>query len=1405
MPDRLEQLMRGLKSAGNVHNVPRDLVEILADDLSCLEPLEPGLGADCLAYVLDGEPQRVLSSVAARPEAHKALQLDVIFGRDATHRRTPFYERIEEVAPAVCLRLAKLLAAVPAHYQPLPLLGLSQQALWPEVLLNDVLRVVPAIGPPGAKKEIGGPSFDYLEKLLAEDGLPAPAIIASSFLSDMKQGLYSSHHIEGLAFLPGFSAAVERHANVIRPVFLSRSHEQRLHALAMLKQVEPETLHCFAHELVGLCTDSSNKVRTAASAVAVRLGTDAFPIARDIALKGKPEERGMALRFIWALGGRLGYTEALDFVRQRADVEKTQSVLDTIAELQARAAVAETGRVEEIACDEPRVDLEAKLAPEAKAVLEERFDLINRQIEKDTARYNNPPGSSHPPTITSAELDAIWIYIQGESPRCPKLSQCVFPPYMVNEHVLGMVHDLMAKPGFAPIHAVRLLEALRGPFSPRDPDHERLPRLMNACVEELYRHTGHPTLLDLQIMLDSLGLDSRAIALDYMENCWGWGTSLASHWENAAVWPYFAGNLSILEEWLQPGAAINQDYRFDRTKLFRALSTFPEPPAQLVPRLLDLALGSGKKDRLMAQMALARLPHKEKHIIAALTSRKLETRVEAATWLAELKSMDAVPALEATLKKEKNDLALGAIMNALERLGVPVDSFLNLKGLPEEAEKGLARGVPAGLTWFPFDILPVVRWAESGEPVAPQILKWLIVKAFKLKKPEPDPILRRHTALFDPRDREKLGQMVLEAWLRQDVLPISREEAEKRALGQAQQIYQTYQQHAQYLQNSPLLGKSVDELYQSFLPAALAQPAGSAMASKGMLAVAGACSGGRAAPVVARYLKQWYGTRPAQGKTLIAMLAWIEHPAATQLMLAIGNRFRTKSFQDEAMRQVELLAARKGWSVSELADRTIPSAGFDETGEMELPYGGRTFVARLGNDLKIDLLNPEGKRISALPEPRKDEDAGQAGEAKKALSFARKELSGVVRLQTERLYEAMCTQRTWRFEDWSLYSWNYALLLAEGPTPRALVPAPLYHGMKRGEVVRFEKITRVQPEIQDCLISVLSDKVLHIPELTGEDTFVFAASGFNVVATANLRDCGVHEMSSALKRRFNFETVHPIGDKRMELQLVREQTERLVREAQVNAQWKEEVVELLVTTFNDLRRGITDEGIVVEKPTAVMSTAEAVAVGFAASLDACYFGSGAVDGGHIARQLIGTVLKDNPDDGKKLRHYFDAAIFWNALRFLLEREPVPPPLVGAVHGILFTAGALEATEIINRARGELQGRSQPHQAVAYLRGLLRTAREVCWQLPDLLSLLNDQMAAWSEEQFLHALPELRLAFSEMTPRETDRIAATVAGMHGATSLGPLVTYELTVEELNGWSRWSHDSALETIAGTAHHI
>ncbi len=229
-------------------------------------------------------------------------------------------------------------------------------------------------------------------------------------------------------------------------------------------------------------------------------------------------------------------------------------------------------------------------------------------------------------------------------------------------------------------------------------------------------------------------------------------------------------------------------------------------------------------------------------------------------------------------------------------------------------------------------------------------------------------------------------------------------------------------------------------------------------------------------------------------------------------------------------------------------------------------------------------------------------------------------------------------------EDQIKYSWNYALLLAEGPTPRALVPAPLYVGMREGILTRFEEITRCPQEIQDTMVSILSDKVLMVPELDGNDRVVLAKPGFNVIATANIRDRGVNEMSSALKRRFNFETVQPIRDLSLEVKLVMEQTERLLAEANAPIKVERDVVELLVTTFHELREGTTAEGKQLERPSTTLSTAEAVSVGLAGGLDAYYYGDKELTSNAIVRHLAGAAIKDNADDLKRLRHYFDTIV-----------------------------------------------------------------------------------------------------------------------------------------------------------------
>lgn len=228
-------------------------------------------------------------------------------------------------------------------------------------------------------------------------------------------------------------------------------------------------------------------------------------------------------------------------------------------------------------------------------------------------------------------------------------------------------------------------------------------------------------------------------------------------------------------------------------------------------------------------------------------------------------------------------------------------------------------------------------------------------------------------------------------------------------------------------------------------------------------------------------------------------------------------------------------------------------------------------------------------------------------------------------------------------EDMIKYSWNYALLLAKGPVREALVPSPLYVGMEQGILTRFEEITRTPAEIQDSLISVLSDKVLNVPEL-GEEGLLFAKAGFNVIGTANTRDKGVNEMSSALKRRFNFETVMPVRDVALEKQIIINEVEALAEENQIDMPVDEDVAELLASTYHELREGVSSMGHRIDRPSAVMSTAEAVSVYYQTMMTAYYYGDSRMDMGCLVQNLVGAVQKENGEDMEKLRSYFQTVV-----------------------------------------------------------------------------------------------------------------------------------------------------------------
>jgi MoxR-like ATPase len=223
------------------------------------------------------------------------------------------------------------------------------------------------------------------------------------------------------------------------------------------------------------------------------------------------------------------------------------------------------------------------------------------------------------------------------------------------------------------------------------------------------------------------------------------------------------------------------------------------------------------------------------------------------------------------------------------------------------------------------------------------------------------------------------------------------------------------------------------------------------------------------------------------------------------------------------------------------------------------------------------------------------------------------------------------------------YGWNYARLLADGPSAEALVPSPIHRGMSTGSIVRIEELTRMPPEVQDALVTVLSEKVLPIPELDSE---LSAVRGFNVIATANDRDRGVNDISSALRRRFNTVVLPLPATIEDEVAIVSQRVEELGRAlALPEIPEASDEIRRVVTVFRELRSGVTaDERTSLKVPSGTLSTAEAISVITNGAALAAHFGDGRLGPADLAAGIVGSVVSDPINDAVAWREYLEGVV-----------------------------------------------------------------------------------------------------------------------------------------------------------------
>lgn len=256
-----------------------------------------------------------------------------------------------------------------------------------------------------------------------------------------------------------------------------------------------------------------------------------------------------------------------------------------------------------------------------------------------------------------------------------------------------------------------------------------------------------------------------------------------------------------------------------------------------------------------------------------------------------------------------------------------------------------------------------------------------------------------------------------------------------------------------------------------------------------------------------------------------------------------------------------------------------------------------------------------------------------------AKSWVSEHLAAAISGSSQRMIQ--CTAGT--DENQIRYGWNYALLLAKGPSQEALVKTPLTRAMEEGTILRLEELTRMGSDVQDTLITVLSEKTLPIPEL---DTAIDARRGFNVIATANNRDKGVNDLSSALKRRFNVVVLPSPATLEEETGIVLKRVMEIGTNLSLPPiQPADKELVRIVTVFRELREGKTLNGKTKLKTSSgSLSTAEAISVGVSAWASAAHFGDGTVDADAVASNIVGAVIKDPVQDTVALEEYLESVV-----------------------------------------------------------------------------------------------------------------------------------------------------------------
>lgn len=1019
----------------------------LGASLAPLDRVQAGLADRARRYVLDGTDPQLLLELPKHAQAGDWLgspgapwihvssaAMGKVARRSLLDRRRYYAGALSgELAPEVLERLARLLLACPGQAQRLrPESSLPD---WLYLLLMDgFLREDRALPLPGFdEKDEGGHLPKTIATLSTLVGLAGGGVAETLQLIFERKGIaeYNRELFAGLLKVEGLEAFLQAQPEALAalPAQLSAAGRHTL-AVTLARAARAPR---YAGLLARLAVDSSKPTREVAGQGLQLLdaGTRLGVLRAIFEGEHPPAERALAAEWLARqpdAGTQAWLREARAKETQRAVV----AALDRALNL-SQAAEAATGQeLPEPPPCAPLVD--GQLGADVVEVLAQNLAELLATAEANLAEEEADKAAGKQTwghaarslkeyrKLGRADLETLYAKLNGQQPMraVPKSTvgqvvEAVRGSELKDGLISVLQHKnrICSRPDFGVLQALRHARLWsrndQGVFWPQHPFQQWLAKQDPATLD--LRQFGEA--------LQRIGGSQRQIAeaclvRNYLDQ--GPVELLPAE----GVWPYFAAHPEYIEEGLglKPPEA-RRYLEFELGLTLKVLGTFPVLPAAWIPRLLEIAMGEARSNRAVAQALLSKLPDIGARVLEAAASGKQELKQSALRWLAELGYREAVPSLRKMLAKESKELIRAELLATLEALGDDISAELAPARLTAEAEAGAKGKLPADVAWFDFERLPTARW-QDGSPVAPVVLRAWVLLSAKLKAPGGNPLISRYLGLLDAGSAAELGRSVLAQFIARDTLSPTLAEAEAHADAHVDQRFQMYQQWAKQYPDFGYQEQTREKVYAALKQEKLGIYLGSAIGAKGLLALIARVPGHELVSSINAYMRDHH-TRRAQIEALLEGLSQSSDPAAIQLLLAVSRRHRTASVQEKAKLLVAEVAERLGWGPEQLADRTIPTAGLDERGEAELDYGPRQFKLKLDADLKLSLHTADGKPLKALPDPRKDEDAAAAKDAKTRYSASKKELAQVLSLQTGRLYEAMCAGRRWPLADWRQY------------------------------------------------------------------------------------------------------------------------------------------------------------------------------------------------------------------------------------------------------------------------------------------------------------------------------------------------------------------------------------------------